>query len=616
MRPASESTVRQEPQALQRPVEPVLSPGKVFAEMMKRVLAGILLCALPAGIFLAGFWYGHGAPGGRPEEKRKILYYVDPMNPAHTSDEPCLAPCGMPMEPVYEDGGRAAGGGGGNTASSPGSVRIDAEKRQIVGIRTEAVEKAPFHYTIRTSGRVVPNEDRVYRISTVTDGIVRNLYRSSTGTLVMKDERLASFYSREFLSAQQAYFYALRTFERLKPTEDEPDPDQPEQEFSLTNSQLESAIENLETLGMGRRQIEELAESRQYTREIYVQAPATGLVLQRNISPGQRFEKNTEFFRLADLSSVWVLADLFEQEAGVIKPGLMARVRLPHQGKSFEAMVSDVPPLFDPASRTLKLRLEVENPSYDLRPDMFVDVEFVAAMPEAVSVPVDAVIDSGLHRIVYMDLGDGYFEPRQVETGWRKGQRIEVVHGLSPGDRIVVTGNFLIDSESRMKLARSSLARGTGKCPSCGMEVLEAKAKAENRLVELKGMKLYFCSDECMKQFGVGGDTAGKPSGDQSGKGMQMAVHRHEEKNDEPGKGESPPPAHSESAHKPAGNGAESFDRCPVCSSLVRVSKAAAAGRTVEMEGKVQHFCSDFCMKRFRENPERYGAKKDGKDGR
>ena len=186
-------------------------------------------------------------------------------------------------------------------------------------------------------------------------------------------------------------------------------------------------------------------------------APTPSFIIARNVSPGQRFEKGTEWYRLADLSQVWILADLYENEAEYIRPGEKVQVTYPYQKRNFQATVSQVLPQFDPTTRTLKVRLEMANPDFALRPDMFVDVEFPITLPPAISVPVDAVLDSGLKKTVFIERGDGYFEPRQVETGWRLGDRVQVLNGLQPGEKIVVSGNFLIDSESRMKLAAAGM---------------------------------------------------------------------------------------------------------------------------------------------------------------
>lgn len=550
---------------------------------MKKVFPAALIVVVSAVLLQVGYWYGQRSAGKAANPVKEVLYYVDPMNPAHTSTEPGLAPCGMKMEPVYAAAGRVSARNSGVDIASRGAVFVSPDKQQLVGIRVDAVEKGPLAHRIRTLGRVVPDEDRTYRLNIITDGIVRDLFNSSTGSLVQKNERLATYFSREFLAAEQAFFYALNTFDRLKATEDKPDPDFPAQALSLSNSQLQSATENLETLGMAKLQIEELAKTRQYMREIDVYAPATGIILQRNISPGQRIERGAELFRLADLGRVWVMADLFETDGRFFLPGSTALVRLPHQSAPFHAMVSNVPPQFDPVARTLKIRLEVDNPDFTLRPDMFVDVEFTAAVQEAVSVPTDALMDSGARKVVYVSLGDGYFEPRDVRTGWRTSERIEILEGLLPGEMVVVSGNFLLDSESRMKLARAGLSGKTGICPSCGMPVQESRAKAEGRVAEHEGKTYLFCSDACKRQFEEGKPAAMRPvSHDRS--------HQAEAK---------PAPVKEH----------ESFQLCPVCLMRVRVTKAEALGRFMEHSGLRLHFCSDICKEEFSAHPQLYPAR-------
>jgi RND family efflux transporter MFP subunit len=236
----------------------------------------------------------------------------------------------------------------------------------------------------------------------------------------------------------------------------------PEQ-IKLTTANIQQSVDSLRNLGMSDIQIEEIARTRQLTQNIVVASPAAGFILARNVSPGQRFEKATEFYRIADLSHVWILADLFENEARFIRAGQRATVR--YEGRSLQAKTSDVLPQFDAATRTLKVRFELENSGYTLRPDMFVDVEFPISLPPAVTVPADAVIDSGLKRTVFLARGNGYFEPRMVETGWRLGDRVQITNGLEPGERIVVSGNFLLDSETRMKSVAAAAMAAAHKDP-------------------------------------------------------------------------------------------------------------------------------------------------------
>jgi RND family efflux transporter MFP subunit len=323
-------------------------------------------------------------------------------------------------------------------------------------------------------------------LNAAVDGWIRETLGNSTGSLVKKGEPLAAFYSPEFLGAEQAYLYSLGALDRFQDSAKET----PEQ-IKVTYANIQQCVDSLRNLGMADIQIEEIKRTRQLTQQIKIFAPEASFILARNISAGQRFEKGYELYRLADLSHVWLMADLFENEARLIKPGQSATVS--YQERTWRARMGDVLPQFDPATRTLKVRFELDNPGYALRPDMFVDVEFEVNLPPAVTAPIDAVLDSGLKKTVFVDRGNGYFEPRAVETGWRMGDRIQITRGLEPGERIVVSGNFLLDSETRMK----SIAAAAQKDPVCGMDV------DPNLLgkTQYKGKTYYFCSAACKQKF-------------------------------------------------------------------------------------------------------------------
>ena len=470
---------------------------------MNRYIIALFCFVVLGASFTAGSWYSRQKAVNA--DIRRVLYYVDPMNPGHTSEKPGIAPCGMRMEPVYADEGSASQSVGSvPSALGPGTVRVSPEKQQIIGVRLGQVEKASGTYVLRAPGRVVVDETRFFRLVAAIDGWTKQIFPHSTGSLVKKDQPLISFYSKEFLAAQQSYFYGLKTMDRLKQTEG-----QNQEQLSATADQIRAAEETLQTLGMGDVQIQEIARSRQATRDIILRAPVTGFVLARNVFLGQRFERGTELFRLVDSAHVWILADVFGSEAEQIRPGSLARISLPHSEKVFHAKVSDTLPQFDAASRTLKVRLEMENPDYALRPDMFVDVEFAITLPAALTVPADAVLDSGLKKTVFVDRGNGFFEPRQVETGWRAGNRMEITKGLMVGEKIVVSGNFLIDSESKMRMAAAGMnappqgektaQRATD--PVCGMEVSVEAAKALGQTLEHRGKSYYFCTAECKEKF-------------------------------------------------------------------------------------------------------------------
>ena len=451
-----------------------------------------VLLLILAVLFLAGSWYGKTVADQKTAGGRRILYYVDPMNPTHTSPEPGLAPCGMKMEPVYaEDEGQAAG-----SAMSPGSVKITPEKQQTIGVRVATVEKSPWTYTLRTVGKVAVDETRTYRLNAFSDGFIMKVYDISTGSLVRKDEPLATFYSKDLFTALQTYYYAVYALDNLQQGQQ-----LPASQKHLLEAQKRSAEYNLMNLGMSSQQIKDLIRSKEITQEIILSAPATSFVLARNVTPGQKFISGEELFRLADLSRVWILADLFKNEAKYVRPGEKVKVTLADQDETYMATVSEVLPEFDPATLTIKVRLEMDNPEFALRPGMFVDVEFPINMPPTVNVPVDAILDSGLKQTVFVDRGNGYFEPRRVKTGWRLGDRVEIVEGLEPGERIVVSGNFLIDSESRMRLAAAGMFGEVTKDPVCGLNVDESKAKAAGFQSTYKNQTYYFCSAGCKEHF-------------------------------------------------------------------------------------------------------------------
>jgi len=525
-----------------------------------------------AVLFLAGSWYGQRkVDTQKAAGSRRILYYVDPMNPAHTSPEPGLAPCGMKLEPVYaEDGGQGAG-----SAMPPGSVKITPEKQQIIGVRVATVEKSPWTYTLRTVGKVAVDETRIYRLNAFIEGWVVKIFNNTTGSLVRKDEPLATFFNRDLPTTLQTFYYALDAMDRMNQ-----DPHLLPSQHDLLVAQKLSSEGVLMNLGMGKPQLDELARIRKLTQEIIISTPATGFILARNITPGQRFGAGEELYRLADLSRVWVLADLFENEAKYIRPGEKVRVTLPKQDEKRMATVSEVLPEFDTATLTLKVRLEMDNPQFALRPGMFVDVEFPINMPPTVNVPVDAIMDSGLKETVFVDRGNGYFEPRRVKTGWRLGDRVEIIEGLEAGERIVVSGNFLIDSESRMKLAAAGMFGVVTKDPVCGLNVDESKAKAAGFQSAYQNQTYYFCSGGCQQHFEKNPERyAAKPDGTQK----------------------TPSGATGDQGHDAQAVKAKD----PVCGHEVDETQAKAAGLTSACDGKTYYFCSYNCNKQFDKDPER-----------
>jgi Cu(I)/Ag(I) efflux system membrane fusion protein len=391
------------------------------------------------------------------ETRRHPLYYVDPMHPAYKSDKPGIAPdCGMRLEPVYAEDLENQASSSTLGQLAPGAVSIDAATQRLLGIRVTEVEKAGSTRTIRAVGRVAAEDTRVYRINAGVDGFIRETYQDSVGTLVKKDQKLATFYSPEFLSVASGFLAATERVPGSVGKDGSRTVPFPGAVSKQGVSSLQGYTDRLRNLGMSDVQIQSIAESRQLPESIDVVAPTDGFILARDVSPGQHFDHNMEFYRVADLSHVWVIAQVTEQEASYLRPGGAAQVTLRDHGRQLAARITDSLPQSEAGDGTVRLRLEVDNPRFVLRPEMLVDVELPVRLPSAVTVPVDALVDSGAHSRIYVERSDGIFEPREVETGWRFGERVEILHGVEPGERVVVAATFLIDSESRLKTPASA----------------------------------------------------------------------------------------------------------------------------------------------------------------
>jgi membrane fusion protein, copper/silver efflux system len=553
---------------------------------MKKPFFAVILFLLLAAAFIAGNWYNQrSAAKVTSASGRRILYYYDPMHPAYKSDKPGIAPdCGMELEPVYADGG-SADPPGKSSSMSAGTVNISPEKQQTIGVQVSTVEKAASTHTLRIFGRVVPDEARIYKLNAGIEGFIQEVSDVTTGSLVKKDQLLATFSAPNASSAIQTYILNVGAQDRFRKSAEEGSPDG--QSLPSANWNVQLRVQQLQAVGMSLLQMEEIKRTRQVPESIKIYAPAEGFVLARNVSPGQKFEKGAEWYRIADLKRVWILADVFGREAKMIRPGMTARVSLADQDLVLQARVSEVLPEFDPVTRTLKVRLEADNPGYALRPDMFVDVELPVILPSAITVPVDAVLDSGRNKTIFVDLGEGFFEPRKVETGWRMGDRVEINEGLKPGERIVVSGTFLIDSESRMKAAAAGIYGASSKDPVCGMEVDEGKATAAGHRREYRGKIYYFCSDQCQRDFDKSpGSYASKPAGGEPPQARPTVVQKAETKS------------------------AVATDLS--CGMEVNISDAKAAGLTSEYRGKSYYFCSPKCKQQFDKEPQRYVGKTAG----
>ncbi|MBI3698653.1 MAG: efflux RND transporter periplasmic adaptor subunit [Acidobacteria bacterium] len=413
---------------------------------MKTILVLLLVAAAWAGGYGYGRWYARPKPAGP-----KTLYYVDRMHPAYKSDKPGIAPdCGMKLEPVYADQAPAAH----ERASEmpPGTVQISAEKQQLIGVAYGIAEFTAGSRTIRAVGKVAFDETRIARVHTKVEGWIDQVFVDFTGKLVEKGQPLFTLYSPEMLATQQEYLLALRAKEVMQHSAIEGMPD-------YSASLLEAARKRLALWDLSEAQFEEIARRKEPLKNITVYSPIAGYVTARNAFPNQKIMPDTDLYTIVDLSKVWVMADLFEYEAPLVKMGEAATVTLAYYpGKALRGWVNYIQPQVDPVTRTLKVRLELDNPENLLKPEMFADVVFQVVQASRLTVPSSAVLDSGRVKTVFVDHGEGRLEPVYVETGERLGDRVEILKGLKAGDRVVTSGNFLIDSESQLKSAAAGMS--------------------------------------------------------------------------------------------------------------------------------------------------------------
>jgi Cu(I)/Ag(I) efflux system membrane fusion protein len=385
-----------------------------------------------------GYWLGHrgsaptapgasaamtgaSAPAGDTgKQEKKLLYYRNPMGLPDTSPVPKKDPMGMDYIAVYA-------GGDESEPAAPGQIRISTEKVQKLGVRTEAARSRTLERTVRAAGRVEPDERRVYAIAPKFEGYVERLLVNVTGQPVSKGQPLFEVYSPELVSAQREYAIAMQGVASLKDAGG----------TAQTGMQqlAESSLQRLRSWDISDEQIKALASSGEAKRTLTFRSTASGIVTEKKAVQGMRFMPGEALYQVADLSSVWVIADVFEQDIGLIKSGSTAKIRInAYPDKLFEGKVTYVYPTLKAETRTVPVRVELANPGLLLKPAMFAQVELsVPAKGPVITVPVSAVIDSGTRQIVLIQKGEGRFEPREVKLGARSDTDVEVIEGVKDG---------------------------------------------------------------------------------------------------------------------------------------------------------------------------------------
>jgi RND family efflux transporter MFP subunit len=389
-----------------------------------------------------------GAPAAPPKE-RKIKYWVSPMDPGYVRDKPGKAPCGMDLVPVYEEVGEGAG--------APGAIAISPTTVQSMGVRTAKVEVRPLSRLTLTVGLVNFNERNLSTITTKVNGWIERLAVNATGDPVRKGQTLLSIYSPDLVSSQEEYLLAVRNLKAMK--------DSPVKEMAEGARRLaEASRRRLAYFDVSAAQIAALERTGQVKKHLTLFSPANGIVTKRMVTQGMYVQAGMPLMEVADLTTVWVDADIYQYELPWIKVGQPVTMTLDYlPGETFQGKIDYLYPYLKEATRTAKVRLRFANPGLKLKPEMFAQVKIESPVAhQAVVVPTSAVLDTGLKQHVFIALGGGRFEPREVKLGvyGDDNNYREVISGLQGGEEVVTSAQFLLDSESRFREAVQMMMPG------------------------------------------------------------------------------------------------------------------------------------------------------------
>jgi RND family efflux transporter MFP subunit len=383
------------------------------------------------------------SPAQGAAAERKILFYRNPMNPKITSPVPMKDEMGMDYVPVYAEEAAPAAGG----VTGMATVEITSEGIHLSGVQTEPAVFERAARSVRTVGTVTADETRIRHVHTKIAGWVERLFVNFTGQLVRRGQPILSIYSQELLASQEEFLRARETASKFAASE--------LQEVRRGGEELlQSAEQRLRLFDVPEDFIAELKRTGQPKRAVTLLAPVSGFVTAKEVFEGQQIEPGMELFTITDLSRVWIEADFYEYEARALHIGQEAKVTLPYDpSRQLAGRVTYIYPTLNPESRTLGVRLEFQNPDFGLKPGMFANVELPLDATEGIVIPDSAVIDTGERQIVFVSLGGGRFEPREVKLGVRSSGKAQVLSGVAAGDQVVTRANFLLDSESQLRSA-------------------------------------------------------------------------------------------------------------------------------------------------------------------
>jgi membrane fusion protein, copper/silver efflux system len=329
------------------------------------------------------------------------------------------------------------------------TVEISVEKQRMLGVETSEVTVRPLSHVIRTVGRIDYDEKRIATVNTKIEGWIERLYVDYTGKYVKKGDPLADIYSPELVSTQQEFLNALKWTAQKNGAGSERLNEALSRDASVL---LEATRERLRLWDISESQIDKIAGSGKPIRTLTLYSPVSGYVVQKMALKGMKVMPGEKLFDVADLSQVWVMADIYEYELPLIRIGQAATITMSYfPGKSFTSRIDYIYPTLSSETRTAKIRFSISNPGGGLKPQMFTDIELKVDLGKKLAVPDNAVIDTGIRQVVYVDTGDGSFEPREVKLGLRAEGFREVLQGLNPGEKVASSATFLVDSEAQLK---------------------------------------------------------------------------------------------------------------------------------------------------------------------
>jgi len=441
-----------------------------------------------------------------PKTGKKIKYWVAPMDPTYIRDEPGKSPMGMDLVAVYEEEG--------GEKEPTSTIRIDPVTLQNMGVRTALVKKKPLVKYIRTFGNIRTDETKLSEINTKFGGWIEKLYVEFEGEVVRKGQPLFDIYSPELVSAQEEYLLALRQHENLS-SSGYPSIRQGAERL------LQASRTRLLYWDLTDKQIREIERTGKTRKIVTIHSPASGVVVIRKATEGRYFKSGKRMYKIADLSTVWVDVEIYEYDLPWIHQGMAAEMELPYTpGKRFHGKVLYIYPYLNPQTRTATLRLEFPNPNYELKLDMYANVYLKSTVSQdSLVIPQESVIRSGVRNVVFISLGNGRFEPRDVQLGLEgNDDEYQVLKGLREGDEIVISAQFMLDSESRLREAvekMQEVKKTTAQDMQGSGKVAKGKEQSTSDDLDMSGITMESDKDDLDMSGITMEETPQKPSSSQ-----------------------------------------------------------------------------------------------------